>query len=354
MKNNPHTYAVILAGGSGTRFWPMSRSHKPKQFLKIIGEDTLFQKTIKRVLPLIAPANVFIVTNAKFKSEIQRQIAFCKIPSANILLEPEGKNTAPAIGWAAACIYQKDPQALLAVLPSDHLILDEQKYRHILMKAFDLAQQKLLVTFGIVPTRPETGYGYLKIKKGQHNGKPVNVVEKFTEKPSLKVAQKLLQAKNYWWNSGMFVWKAEIILHEFEHYLTPMFNILAKGVDQKSINRNWKQIKGISIDYGILEKSRRVVAVEAKDIGWSDLGSWESLFEVLSKDRNHNIHKGNVIDVHSKNTLVWSHKKLIATVGLKDMIVIDTEDALLVCPKTASQSVREIVQLLNKDNRRLI
>lgn len=354
MKNNPHTYAVILAGGSGTRFWPMSRSHKPKQFLKVIGEDTLFQKTIKRVLPLIAPANVFIVTNAQYKSEIQRQIASFKIPSANILLEPEGKNTAPAIGWAAACIYKKDPQSLLAVLPSDHLILDEQKYRHILMKAFGLAQQKLLVTFGIVPTRPETGYGYLKIGKGQHHGKPVNVVEKFTEKPSLKAAQKFIQAGNYWWNSGMFVWKAEIILHEFENYLTPMFNILAKGVDQKSINRNWKQIKGISIDYGILEKSKRVAAVEAKDIGWSDLGSWESLFEVLVKDRNQNIHKGKVIDVQSKNTLVWSHKKLVATIGLKDMIVIDTEDALLVCPKTASQSVREIVQLLKKENQLLI
>lgn len=354
MKNNPHTYAVILAGGSGTRFWPMSRSHKPKQFLKIIGEDTLFQKTIKRVLPLMSASNVFIVTNAKFKSEIQQQISSTKIPSANILLEPEGKNTAPAIGWAAALIYKKDPQALLCVLPSDHLILDENKYRNVLLKAFDLAQQKLLVTFGIVPNRPETGYGYLKIKKGQHNGQPVSVVEKFTEKPSLKVAQRFIQAKNYLWNSGMFVWKAETILHEFENYLTPLFNILAKGTDQKSINRNWKLIKGISIDYGILEKSKRVVAVKAKDIGWSDLGSWESLFDVLSKDRNHNIHKGDVVDVDSKNTLVWSHQKLVATVGLKDMIVIDTEDALLICAKTASQSVREIVSLLKEKNRSLI
>lgn len=353
MKNQNY-YAVILAGGSGTRFWPMSRSHKPKQFLKLIGEDTLFQKTIKRVLPLISASNIYIVTNAKFKSEIQKQVKSFKIPSANILLEPAGKNTAPAILWAATVIHQKNPQGVLAVLPSDHLILNEKKYREILSQAFRLGEEDLLVTFGIVPTRAETGYGYLKIKKGQHYGKPVTVVEKFTEKPNARTAKEFLKSKNYLWNSGMFVWKTETILDEFEQYLAPMFKIISKGTDQKSINKNWKDIKGISIDYGILEKSKRVVAVPAKDIGWSDLGSFESLFEVMAKDKNNNIHHGQVVDVNSEHTLVLSHKKLIATVGLRDMIVVDTEDALLICPKSASQSIREVVQILKDKNSLLL
>ncbi len=351
---NKNHYVVILAGGSGTRFWPMSRSHLPKQFLKLVGDDTLLQKTIKRIKPLIASSNIYIVTNAKFKNEIQKQIKSFKIPSANILLEPEGKNTAPAIGWASSLIHSKNSNSVLAVLPSDHLILNEKKFREVLLKAFSLAEQKLLVTFGIVPTRPETGYGYLKIRKGQHNGKAVSVVEKFTEKPSRHVAERFVKAKNYLWNSGMFVWRSGIILHEFRQYLPQMHTILSAGTDQKSIQRNWKKIKGISIDYGILERSKRVVAVEAKDIGWSDLGSFESLFDVLGKDKNNNIHKGPVVDFNSKNSLVWSHKKMIATVGLKDMIVIDTEDALLICPKSDSQSVREIVQILKSENRSLI
>jgi len=349
MKINKNLYAVILAGGSGTRFWPKSRQARPKQFLDIMGKGSLLQETIRRLKPKVASANIFIVTNKAYQKVVKEQGGIFKIPSANILLEPEGKNTAPAIAWAAALIHQRNPNAVMGIFPSDHLILNQKKFLSILDEAVVLANADNLVTFGIVPNRPETGYGYLKTAKKKVKGTTVNKVVKFTEKPSVAKAKEFVK-KGYFWNSGMFVWRSEIILQAFETHLPKIHNIFVgagfKPAHLKDINKIWPKLPSISIDYGILEKADNVVAVPAKGIDWSDLGSWESLAEVLMKDKNGNILKGNIIAHETRDSLVWGEKRLIATVGLEDVVIIDTPDALLVCRKDLSQDVKAVVDIL--------
>lgn len=357
MNITKNLYAVILAGGSGTRFWPVSRKSNPKQFINITGEGTLLQETLARIKPMVSGSHIFIVTNTAYRKAIECQAARFKIPKANILLEPQGRNTAPAIGWAAAKIHKLNPEAVMVVLPSDHLISKQKKFLKVLQKAVQLAQENYLVTLGIVPTRPETGYGYLKTAKTIVNGKPVVMVEQFKEKPSLPKAKQFVKRKNYFWNSGMFVWKCSVVLQEYKKYLPKIYRMLVGAgskpapTGQDYIKKIWKRLPHISIDYGILEKAKRVAAVPAPGIGWSDLGSWESLTEVLSKDRYGNIFKGDIVSVDCKNTLVWGSKKVIASVGLDGMIIIDTPDALLVCRKDHSQSVKDVVSILQKNNR---
>ncbi len=354
MKNN--LYAVILAGGSGTRFWPLSRRANPKQFLNVTGQGTLLAETLKRIQPLVSGQNIMIVTGALYRKEIARQIIPFGIPKANVLLEPQGKNTAPAILWAATRIHQLNPDAVIAVLPADHLILNPKNFLNVLQQAVKLAQENYLVTLGIVPTRPETGYGYLEtVKQGG-----VLKVKRFTEKPSLLKAKQFIKNKNYFcsknknyfWNSGMFIWKTAVILEEFRKYLPEVHQILGKDYRQKSIKKVWASLPSISIDYGILEKAKNVVAVAARDIGWSDLGSWESLMVVLPKDKNGNMIKGDVLERNCKNSLLWGEKRLVAAMGLDNLIVIDTPDALLISRRDLSQDVREIVTLLQRKKRK--
>jgi len=352
MTKNTNLYAVILAGGSGTRFWPVSRKSNPKQFLNIIGKGTLLQETLARIRPQIAGAHIFIITNAAYRNTVRRQTARFKIPKANILLEPEARNTAPAICWAAAVIQRIDPDAVMAVLPSDHLILEQKKFLKVLREAVQLARKNYLVTLGISPTRPDTGYGYLKTARKKVDGKQIIKVEKFTEKPSLSKAKQFLKTKKYFWNSGMFVWKSSVVLDEFRRYLPEVYGLVGKETGMVHIRRVWRRMPHISIDYGVLEKSKNVVAVPAPGIGWSDLGSWESLIDVLSKDKRGNILKGDIVAVNCQNTLVWGEKKIIVPVGLNDMVIIDTPDALLVCPRDRSQDVRDVVNVLVKKKRR--
>jgi len=366
MKKNSNHHAVILAGGSGTRFWPMSRKANPKQFLNITGNTSLLQETLKRIRSKIPAKNVLIVTNRNYASQIRKQVKAFKIPLNNILYEPEGKNTAPAVCWAAAKIYHANPQAIMAVLPSDHLILKTKKYLNCLSRAFQLASKNYLVTFGIQPTRPETGYGYLKTATAESaEGKrrlhrdlrsqrlpfAASVVAEFTEKPNLAKAKQFIRNKNYYWNSGMFIWKTEIILNEFKRHQPKIYKLVGEKYSQKYINRVWKKLPSISIDYGILEKAKNVAAIPALNIGWSDLGSWESLTEVLAKDKKNNIFKGDVININSNSTFIWGQKRCIAAIGLKNLIVIDTPDALLICPKDQSQNVKDIVTFLQKSKR---
>ena len=345
---NKDFYAVILAGGSGTRFWPMSRKIKPKQFLEITGRGTLLEETLKRISSKILHKNIFIVTNNLYKKAIEQHARQFKIPNDNILFEPEGKNTAPAICWAANHIHRMNMKAVTAVFPSDHLILNEKKFSDVLAKAFRLAQKNYLVTLGIVPTRPETGFGYLKTV----SAKGILQVDKFTEKPSLAQAKKFVKSKNNLWNSGMFIWKASVILHEFKSFLPSIYRSLSKATHQKHIQEIWKKLPSVSVDYGILEKSRKVVALPAEDIGWSDLGSWESLTDVLPKDNEGNILRGKGILLNCDHNLIWGGHRLIAGIGLKNFIVIDTPDALLICPKAMSQQVKTIVGILQKQTRR--
>ncbi len=356
MGKNRNLYAVILAGGCGTRFWPVSRRLKPKQFLNITGSKTLLQQTISRILGRVIPANIYVVTGEVYQKEAQRQTAPFKIPRRNILAEPEGKNTSPAVCWAALRIQQIRPDAVMAVLPSDHLIQKKKAFLKVLDQAAGLAGGDHLVTLGIPPTRPETGYGYLKTRPVK--GKNILRVEKFIEKPNLVKAKQFLkinrrggfETRPYFWNSGMFVWKVSAILREFHKYLPRIPQLLAGTTDQSHIKKVWGSMPNISVDYGILEKARNVAAVPADGIGWSDLGSWESLAEILAKDKKGNSVTGNVLTLNCRDSLIQGHRRLVAAIGLENMMIIDTPDAVLVCPKHLSQDVKKLAAILKQKN----
>ena len=345
---NKNLHAVILAGGSGTRFWPVSRQDRPKQFLTLVGKESLLRQTIRRVAPKVLAENVWIVVNRRYQKEIKRHASGLGIRAAQILWEPKGKNTAPAILWAAARVHARDPRAVMAVLPSDHLIQNARAFLNALDKAVRLARQDQLVTFGIVPTRPETGYGYLKTKKAGG----ILRVERFIEKPDLARAKDFVARKSFLWNSGMFVWKTKTILEAFRKYLPSVYASLREPIGARgNMLKAWLKLPAISIDYGILEKADNVAAVAA-DIGWSDLGSWESLAGILPKDKSGNSLKGNVTMLDCRNSLVWADKRLVATVGIHDLVIIDTPDALLVCPKHLSQEVKKLIEIFKKKQRR--
>ncbi len=362
---NTSLYAVILAGGSGTRFWPLSRQMSPKQMLKIDSDDTLVQRTVKRVNGLIPLNRVYIVTNENHYLEMKMQLASLGDDSGvrgqgsevNFLLEPEGKNTAAAIGLAAINLYKEDPNSLMLVMPADHIMKKSERFMGIVKDAVDAAKKGCLVTFGIKPKSPETGYGYIKIRsRGKGQGARGNGyrVEKFTEKPDLDTAKKYLSEGGYYWNSGMFLWKSSVILNEIKNYLPDLYKNLmdvkkavgGNGFDA-AVRSAYSKIKPISIDYGIMEKSKKVMVIPA-DIDWCDVGSWNALDEVVEKDKDGNIKTGNVIDIGSKDSILYGGKRVLATIGLKDLVVVDTDDATLVCKKTEAQKVGKIVDELKK------
>ena len=352
MIKNKNLYAVILAGGAGTRFWPLGRQRQPKQFLKIIGDKSLFQETLRRTRLLVEPRNIFVVTNVQYKTKVQRQMAGLKIPASQILCEPQGKNTAPAICWAASRIQALNPQAVMMVLPSDHLILNVSAFQQTIRRAIMLAEKKYLVTIGIVPTRPETGYGYLKTMKTKRAGRVVWNVERFVEKPSLSKAEVFIKAGNYLWNSGMFVWRTDVILEEFKKYLPEIYDAFNKNTPQAI----WSQLPSISIDYGIMENAQKVATVPAQNLDWSDLGSWQALSQTIApaNAKKGNYLKGKVINIDSEGLFVFGGKRLVAAVGLRDIIVVDTPDALLICRKDSSQKVKDVVGLLHKSHPKLL
>ena len=359
--NNVH--AVILAGGSGTRFWPLSRETCPKQMLQIVGEDTLIRQTIKRINGFVPPENIWIVTtedkaqDIKFHLEslgpLAKKIQFIK--------EPLGRNTAPAIGLAAIYLNNLSPDSIMVVMPSDHAIPDAQKFLSDLKVSIEGAEEDNLVTFGIKPNRPETGYGYIKVDKNTKAG--VNgllKVERFVEKPGLQTAKSYLSDGNYFWNSGIFIWKTSKILSEIKKHLPTLYKTL-KEIESILFEPNklnkpnklkelYSSLESISIDYGIMERSADVLMVPGT-FQWSDLGSWTALDEVIEKDDSGNILKGNTIDIGSQNSIVFSGERLVATIGLKDMVVVDTPDATLVIPKDRVQEVRKIVETLKKNGR---
>lgn len=314
----------------------MSRELEPKQFLQFNGKQSLLQQTIQRVLPLVAAQNIYVVSNEQYKFQIQHQVAEFAVPAANIILEPQGKNTAPAIGLAAAHIFKRDPQGLMIVLPADHHISRPERLTVALKKAIEAAGDDRLVTIGIKPTSAHTGYGYIKAQGSK--------VVKFTEKPDKKTAEKYLKTGSYFWNSGMFVWKAAVILDEIKAHLPELYRTLALIVEAKELDaRIWAKISAISIDYGILEKSKRVMVIPAKDLGWSDLGSWSAFSATCGKDKNGNVLQADCVDFDSKDISVFGKGRLVATIGLKDVVVVDTDDALLVCDKGRTEDVKKVV-----------
>jgi mannose-1-phosphate guanylyltransferase/mannose-6-phosphate isomerase-like protein (cupin superfamily) len=380
-------HAVILAGGSGVRFWPLSRETSPKQMLHIVGEDTLLRQTIKRINGFVPPENIWIVTTEDKTQSIRFHIEPLGTVAQKIqfINEPLGRNTAPAVGLTAIYLNHLSPESIMIVLPSDHAIPETEKFLKDLRVAVQGAKEDYLVTFGIKPTRPETGYGYIKVKKSSKTKlKGPLKVDRFFEKPDLKTARKYLSDGGYFWNSGIFVFKTSKILSELQKHLPALYKTLKKieiilfapdklnkpitqlpnnlitnrpndsipqsAIRNPQLSMHYAKLEPISLDYGIMERSQNILMVPAK-FKWSDLGSWAALDEIIEKDKTGNILKGNTIDIGSQNSTVFASSRLIATIGLRDMVVVDTADATLVAPKERVQEVRKVVEALRQDDR---
>ncbi|MEG6567639.1 mannose-1-phosphate guanylyltransferase [Thermoanaerobacterium saccharolyticum] len=347
---------VIMAGGKGERFWPKSRIKMPKQFLKLYGDKTMIQQTVDRLKRLMPIENIFVVTNIDYAGLISDQIR--ELPTENILIEPMGKNTAACIGLAALHTERLDKDSIMVVVPSDHVIKDEGTYLGVLKTAIEKAKSgNNLVTIGIKPQHPETGFGYINFKKITHeilNNNSVHKVERFVEKPDYDTAVKYVESGDYLWNSGMFIWKTSTILNEIKEYMPQLnsaLNVIKENFDSDEIEKilyeEYSKLESISIDYGIMEKAKNVYVVPG-DFGWDDVGSWTSIERLYEKDENGNVIKGNVVSVDTKKCIITGSDKLIATLGIEDVIIVDTEDALLICSKDKAQNVKEVLKELRE------
>ena len=346
MKDN--VYCVIMAGGAGTRFWPISRSRRPKQFLDILDTGkTFIRSTFDRFAPFIPVENFLVVTNSVYKNLVLEQIP--EIKATQILAEPLGRNTAPCIAYAAFRLKATAPDATMIVTPSDHLILDEQAFHDVVDEAVGFAASNdALVTIGVKPTRPATGYGYIQI--GKHaEGTGIHKVKTFTEKPNLELAKAFLESGEFFWNSGIFVWKAKSILDAIAEFLPDTYQLFASieneyGTtrEQENIEHIYPECRAISIDYGIMEKADNVY-VRCGDFGWSDIGTWGSMYEYSKKD-DHGNAAVNTIFFESERCLVRVPEGKLAVIeGLNDFIVVDTDDVLLVCPKENEQNIKKFI-----------
>jgi len=352
-------YIVILAGGSGTRFWPLSRKSTPKQLMSVFGGKSMLQRTVERVLPL-RPKRVLVVTNALQAAETRNQLEYLEGVPIDVIEEPVGRNTAPAIGLAATIIARFDPDGVMAVLPADHYILDETRFRGILEEGNRVAQTGVLVTLGITPTRPETGYGYIEAE--QSEGEGARPVLRFVEKPNLERALQFVESGRFFWNSGMFIWQACTILDEINAFMPELARSLARLTFEREvweladlkpqIAEIYGEIKGESIDFGVMERAQGVQVIPAS-FGWSDVGSWSALPEVMDPDDNgHVVIEGaGTVSVNSADCLAYARGKVAAFVGVKDLVVVDTPDALLVCAKESAQDVKKVVEELERRGR---
>lgn len=342
----------------GTRFWPLSRRNKPKQFLPIISDKTMLEETVNRILPVFPFDNIYTIANIQQTQLIRKLLP--EIPDDNFLVEPQGKNTAPSLMLANALIYLRNPDAVVAALPADHLIKNSDLFLKKLKVAASIASEgDFLITFGITPTHPATGYGYIHFsEENPHRclGESFYNVREFKEKPDYEQAKLFLKQGNFLWNSGMFIWKAQVFAKKIEMYAPSMLpyweRMLSALKDnrQTEINTIFEEIPSISIDYALMEKAKEVLTCPG-DFGWSDVGSWSFLRDIWPKDRNGNAMKGKNITLDSRNCLSYSPQKLTVLIGVEDIIVVDTEDALLVCHKDNDQKVKDIVDLIKKEEK---
>jgi mannose-1-phosphate guanylyltransferase len=347
---NKHHYVAIMAGGIGSRFWPMSRSNYPKQFLDILNTGhTLIQQTFNRFTKFVPPENIYVITLQEYMPIVKKQLP--DIPEENILGEPSRKNTAPCVAYVSFKLLQKDPQASLVVAPSDHLITEEEKFISICQKGLDFVNHmNALVTLGIQPSNPNTGYGY--IQYDQVDAVPgVNKVKTFTEKPNMELAKTFITSGDFLWNAGIFVWRAKTVLEAFEKHLPEIYEVFAAEKDRfntdeevEAIERIYPQCTNISVDFGVMEKADNVFVIPSS-FGWSDLGTWNSAWDTMDKDLSGNAIAGkHVMMVGSNNCMVHvPDNKLVLLEGLEDYIVVDTKDALLVCKKDKEQEIKDYV-----------
>ena len=347
---NKHHYVAIMAGGIGSRFWPMSRTAYPKQFLDVLNTGkTLIQWTYERYTQFIPAENIYIVTSEEYVSIVEKQLP--NLPKENILAEPSKKNTAPCIAYISFKLAQKDPQATFVVAPSDHLILEQENFQKIVEQSLDFVSNiKALATLGIKPTNPNTGYGYIQYE-GLEVSKGVYKVKTFTEKPTMEIAESCIASGDFLWNAGIFAWKASTIIAAFEKYQPEMFELFDgekanfnTPAEKKSIQKIYPQCVNISIDIAIMEKADNVYVIPAS-FGWSDLGTWNSAYENMEKDYFANaVASDNVIVIDATKCMINAPKdKLVVVQGLDDFIVVDTKDVLLICSKEKEQSIKEYV-----------
>lgn len=350
------TTALIMAGGRGERFWPQSRKNLPKQFLSLTDDGrTMIQLTIERILPLVDIENIFIVTNRDYRALVVEQLPL--LPEENILCEPMGRNTAPCIGLGAVHIAKKYEDAIMLVLPSDHLIKFNKMFLRTLKDACEVAEKNTnLVTIGITPDYPETGYGYIKFDPHITESRAY-AVERFVEKPSIEVAKEYLSTEEYLWNSGMFIWKVSSILKNMEKLMKDSYQSLLKikeaiGTDEMEavLEKEFVNMESLSIDYGIMEKAEHIYILPGT-FGWDDVGSWLAVERIKKSNEFGNIVSGNTITVNTHNCIVQGSKKLIATVGIEDLIVVDTNDATLICAKDSAGDIKKVLENLKICNR---
>jgi mannose-1-phosphate guanylyltransferase len=353
---NRHQYGLILAGGRGTRFWPRSRKRSAKQVLNVVGERSLIQATVDRLIPVIPPERLWVLTNDHLRDTIIRQLP--EVPKNQILAEPVQRNTAPAIGLAAQIFQSLDPEAVMGVFPSDHVIGKTPAYRAVLKAAFKGASSGNLMVVGIQPRWPETGYGYIEFPRGCEAGGSASLpVRKFHEKPELSKAKRYIKAGNFYWNSGMFFWRTDVLLEQLRAHLPRTATVLASlpRFGARTFAAQLKQAfplcDSISIDYAVLEKADNVYGIAAGDFGWNDVGSWNAVYELLKRDAHGNSIALESIVLDSQNNFVDVRGKLVALVGVRDLLVVDTPDALLVAHRDHAQQVGEIVKTLEKRNR---
>ena len=348
------SYAVIMAGGVGTRLWPLSRRDKPKQLHVLTSERTMFQESVDRLLPLFGYDRILVVTGEALVSKLSEQVP--EIPSENFIIEPEGRGTAPCIGLAAIHVEARDPNSIMVVVTADHYIRDVELFRKVLSVSIKVAENGHIVTLGIMPNFPSTGYGYIKQGERLHEVEDFDVfrVDEFVEKPDEITAIKMVKTGDYSWNSGMFVWTVGRIMSEFRSQMQELYvqlseikECLGRPDYFDTLNDVWSKVEKETIDYGVMEGANDVVVIPL-EMGWSDIGSWSSLADLLKSDNEGNVIFRNHIGIGTKSSLIWGGKRLVATIGLKDMIVVDTDDVLFICPKTQDQRLRELVKKLEK------
>jgi mannose-1-phosphate guanylyltransferase len=345
--------AVIMAGGSGTRFWPLSRRRSPKQFLPIVSRKTMIEETVERILPLIPYRRVLTVAGRDHTRTIRRLLP--RLPEKNALIEPLAKNTAPSLILATAFVFRRNPRAVVAVLASDHLIADSALFRRKLKAAAAAAaERECLITFGIPPVFPSTGYGYIhyrKEKSWKMAGEAFFPVLAFKEKPKEEQARAFLSAGGYYWNSGMFVWRADVFARKLEEHAPEFFPFWGRTLDALKdgsparLRAVFREMPATSIDYALMEKARGVLVCEG-NFGWSDVGAWSSLFDVWKGDEYGNAFQGEVLALDTADTLCFNPGKFTALIGCRDLIVVDTRDALLICPRSQDQRVKQVLEHL--------